>query len=81
MRLNLVKGLAAASLAIAPATAIAAQNPASALSLRAGAQMQNESGVEGDSTWLWVGLGAAALIAVILIASDDNNDNELPVSA
>ena len=83
------KAVTAATVAVAmmavPTLAQAA-SPASRLSVssavsgaRAGAAQANENKLTGGS-WLLAALGAAAVIAGIVVAVDGGNDNEGPVS-
>lgn len=78
----MVKGLIAAASAIAlSATPVmaAAANPASALSIRAGAELQDENGLGGSWLAALVGIGVAALLVVAV--TDDDDGEDLPVSA
>ena len=78
----MVKGLIAAASAIAlSATPVmaAAANPASALSIRAGAELQDENGLGGSWAAALVGIGVAALL--VIAVTDDDDADDLPVSA
>ena len=68
--------VAAASLALASVSAHAAPVAAD----RAGAPVEASEQFGGMGTGLLAALLAAALIAFVIIASDDDNDNDLPTS-
>jgi len=75
------KGLiaGAAALALSATPVMAAASPASALSLRAGAELQDENELGGGILVALVGVALAALVVVAV--TDDDDDEELPVSA
>lgn len=70
---------AASALALSATPVMAAANPASALSIRSGAELQDENGLGGSWIAALVGIGVAALVVVAVTDDDDNED--LPVSA
>ena len=72
-------GLLATSLALSPTASMASAPAADSLSLRAAPQLQDANAVAGEDSWLWIGLGAVALLAFILIVVDDDDD-DLPDS-
>lgn len=75
------KGLiaAASAIALSATPVMAAASPAQALSLRAGAELQDENGLGGSWVAALVGIGLAALVVVAV--TDDDDDEELPASA
>jgi glycerol uptake facilitator-like aquaporin len=75
---GLVTAAAAVALSATPVMAAAA-NPASALSLRAGAELQDENELAGGILAAIVGVAVAAMVVVAV--TDDDDDEELPVSA
>ena len=73
-------GLLATSLALSPTASMASAPAAASLSVqRAAPQLQDANAVEGENSWLWIGLGAVVLLAFILIVIDDDDD-DLPDS-
>ena len=77
----MVKGLitAVAAVALSASPAMAAANSAQALSLRAGAELQDENGLGGS--WIAALVGVAVAALVVVAVTDDDDDEELPVSA
>jgi len=85
MRSSFVSALAAISLIAAPTASVAASSgSASALSLanspaaRAGANVQGASKLD-ETGWILVGVaGVAAIILLIVLIDDGNNDSNSP---
>ena len=74
--------IAAFTMAATPAVA-AQQAPASKLSVvnsakRAGAPLANANRAEGDDSWIWIGLGAVAVIVGIILLTDDDDEPSSP---
>lgn len=76
---SLLVALLSASLVTAPLTAVSAQGaaPLSLSSARAGPAMQSAQRMEGDNTWLYIGLGAVALILFFILVLDDDDDEDV----
>lgn len=71
---KLAAGLAALSLAVTPA--LAAQSPASKLSLRAATKSEDSSQLIGLPIIALIGV--AAIVAAVVIISDDDDDSDSP---
>lgn len=77
----MVKGILAGvtALALSATPVMAAASPASALSVRSAAELQDENGLGGSWIAALVGIGVAAL--VVLAVTDDDDNEDLPASA
>ena len=79
MMRSLLAALLSASLVAAPVTVASAQGaaPLSVSGARAGAGMQGAQHMEGDDTWIYIGVGVVALLILLLVVLDDDDDEDV----